>query len=460
MEHEIQNEMINIKDPVPVDNSVTSYEYEEFLPSTKSNYNDSGHTIQIDIQAGDSYFRPADSYIYLEGYVAKADNNRYAANDQIALVNNAMMYLFNSIEYSMGGNVVETLINPGHTTSMLGYLTYPDDFNTSAGLMQCWSKDSTINADSTKFTNSPAVPAAGVAAGALTPVENPNYNIGFATRRSLLMSGDQNTRGNFSFTIPFSHIFGFSEYDKILYNVKHTLKFTRGRDNLAIHAANNVAGGKVVLTDITWNVPSIEVSTINKAMLMKGIVDRESYPVYFSGRSDQHTTIPQGVNSFDWRLSVTSGIEKPRWIIVGFQTDKNETQTQNPAVFDHLNLDRAHVRMNNTRYPRNDVSINFSNNCYTKSYKTVDKFKQEYYKINNLVGGSQINLATYKSLFPLIVFDAHHQNEELKSGVVDIQLKFFFSQPIPANTEAFAVILSDRLFKLSSDGTNMKMLTF
>src|SRR5580704_10429506 len=90
---------------------------------------------------------------------------------------------------------------------MLGYLSLPDDYSTSAGLKSCWFKDTTIHADSNKYNRSPAVAAGAVInAGAMTATENDNYNQGFAARRAFLFSSDP--RGSFSFIIPFSHMFG------------------------------------------------------------------------------------------------------------------------------------------------------------------------------------------------------------------------------------------------------------
>ena len=92
------------------------------------------------------------------------------------------MYLFSFIEYTLGGKSVEMLHNPGHTTSMLGSISYPDDFNSSPGL--CWRKDTNVNAVSTEYRASQAVAAGAViAAGHFTPQRNPDYNEGFAIRR-------------------------------------------------------------------------------------------------------------------------------------------------------------------------------------------------------------------------------------------------------------------------------------
>jgi hypothetical protein len=178
---------------------------------------------------------PSESYLIIEGQLRKADHTAYAAADEVSLINNAMMYLFNSISYDIGGNNMEKIDSPGQITSMLGYLSYPDDYNTCAGLMSCWSKDTTANAVSKRYNQSPAVAAnSAITAGHFTPIDNPDYNQGFAARRALLMSADP--PGSFSFLIPFDHVFGFGSYNKVIYNIKHSLKFVRNSsNNLAIY---------------------------------------------------------------------------------------------------------------------------------------------------------------------------------------------------------------------------------
>ena len=48
--------------------------------------------------------------------------------------------------------------------------------------------------------------------------------------------------------------------------------------------------------------------------------------------------------SFTWRLSVKAAPEKPRFIIVGFQTAKDADQTKNPSTYDHMNLKKLMSR--------------------------------------------------------------------------------------------------------------------
>ena len=450
---------INILDPIIFDNSIESFQYSDYSPQSQSNLDNYGGIIQIDINATDAYLLPSKSYIHIKGQLVRRDNsNTYPDDTEIALINNAMMYLFDSISYQIGTQVVETISSPGQVTSMLGYLSYPDDFNTSSGLMSCWSKDTTDNANSKKYQPSPAVIAnAAINAGHFTPTENHNYNQGFAVRKGLLFNSDPN--GHFSFLIPFDHIFGFGSYNKVIYNIKHTLKFTRiSTDNLAIHKANGVQDGKIKLSSITWRVPELKLE-LSRLMEIRNVIEsKQPISVAFQARTSDSAVMLQ-TREFSWRINVISGIEKPRWIIVGFQTNKNDNQEQNPAVFDDLNLENAYVKLNSDKYPAEDININFNTNDYALLYEMFDNFKKEYYGFNSLVGCTQVNFSTFKSLFPIIVFDVRHQSEKLAVGIIDMQLRFKFRDVVPANTMVYVTIISDRIYQLQSDGKNLIMVS-
>src|SRR6266568_8419774 len=166
-----------------------------------------------------------------------------------------MMYLFKEAKYHISDTEVETVFNLGQATSLFAYLALPDDFSTSADLSRCWSKDTSDNANSKKYIVSRRVAnvAAGgavpeIAEGFFTPRDNPNYNQGFAARKSFLFSS--NPKGTFEFTIPFSHIFGFSEYKRIVYGVQQRLTLDRFSDhNLAIHRTDAAPAGKIELSN-------------------------------------------------------------------------------------------------------------------------------------------------------------------------------------------------------------------
>jgi phosphatidylethanolamine-binding protein (PEBP) family uncharacterized protein len=57
-----------------------------------------------------------------------------------------------------------------------------------------------------------------------------------------------------------------------------------------------------------------------------------------------------------------------------------------------------------------------------------------------------------------MVFDISRQSERLKNSITDITIKTEFSDDVPANTKAFALILSDREITLQSDGSKMNIV--
>ena len=166
-----------------------------------------------------------------------------------------------------------------------------------------------------------------------------------------------------------------------------------------------------------------------------------------------------GKREYPWKISVISGIEKPRWIFIAFQTDRHMTQEQNPAVFNNLNLQKCYITLSK-QYPMNEITTNFQINDYSKIYEMMTSFKREHYGFNNLIGGTQINVHDFKNLFPILAFDVRNQKDKLTTGVVNMQIKIVWNEAVPANTIAYTVILSDRLFKLQSDGKNFKVVSY
>src|SRR5882757_7177276 len=231
LSNEVLSELINTTEPYEIDETFKFKNYLAVQPSSQSNL-DGQQEILFNVYYQDAYFLPSESYISIKGRLLKNDGTAYT-NEEVTLVNNAMMYLFKEAKYAISDTEIETVSNLGQATSLFGLISLPDDFSTSSGLSRCWSKDTTNRAYSYKYHKSAAVAAvvAGLAVpaiveGHLTPRENEYYNQGFHIRKNFIFSS--NPVGSFAFTIPFSHIFGFSEYKKLLYGVQQTLTLNRG----------------------------------------------------------------------------------------------------------------------------------------------------------------------------------------------------------------------------------------
>ena len=78
--------------------------------------------------------------------------------------------------------------------------------------------------------------------------------------------------------------------------------------------------------------------------------------------------------------------------------------------------------------------------------------------MGELITRSNISPVDNKSLFPLFVFDVSKQSEKLKSLVVDVQIRAIFNEAVPAGTQAYAVVISDKLLTFQSDGSKMSVV--
>ena len=94
------------------DESIKSYEYDEYHPITGTQLNSAGQ-ITITIENQDQFLLLHNSYLLVEGDVLKADNTRYADADPVALTNNGLLYLFSSLKLTLAGQTVKHANYPG-----------------------------------------------------------------------------------------------------------------------------------------------------------------------------------------------------------------------------------------------------------------------------------------------------------------------------------------------------------
>ena len=134
---------------------------------------------------------------------------------------------------------------------------------------------------------------------------------------------------------------------------------------------------------------------------------------------------------------------------------KNNDQTKNPAIFNHLSVRNIYVTLNAKRYPDTDYDNNFTTNEYSRIYGDATLFRKKFYNMDELVSNSGIEPIGYKNIFLLFLFDVSKQSEKLKTSVSDIHIKASFGGNPGANTMADAVIISDRLFHFVSDGSKI-----
>ena len=200
----IGESILELHETNATDESIKSYEYDEYQSITGTQLNSAGQ-ITITIENQVQFLHLHNSYLLIEGDVLKADDTRYAEADLIAFTDNGLLHLFSSLKLTLAGQEVEHVNYPGHATTLLGLAIYSTTYSNGCGLAQGWYPDTGLNADL-------------------------DTNAGFIAQQGYLIRLP-NPKGSFQCAIPVKNIFGFvDDYSKVTYGMQYTLQWIRKDD--------------------------------------------------------------------------------------------------------------------------------------------------------------------------------------------------------------------------------------
>ena len=91
-------------------------------------------------------------------------------------------------------------------------------------------------------------------------------------------------------------------------------------------------------------------------------------------------------------------------------------------------------------------------------YGDAAEFRSKFFNMDELISNPNFTALEYKLLYPLFLFDVSKQSEKLKYSTTDIQIKMHFNANVSANTQAYAIIISDRLINFQSDGNKFSVV--
>ena len=408
--------ILDIATSLVEDDVLHKYEYKCHKPEAGSNLNENGE-IKIIIETTDTIRHPAASYLLIEGKLSKEDGTAFGEGDKITLSNNGLMYLFSSASLKLNDTVIESVNYPGHATTMLGMLTYPRGFSKAQGLNQCWYKDT-----DDKLTG-----------------ENNGYN----KRKSYIDKGN----GHFSFIVPLKHIFGFCDYyENIIYGVRYELILRRTDNNNAIISEIDTKGD-VVLNKLHWYIPEVTLPDDEKLKLFKTIESKIKLPIEFLNRQCEVIAVQEST-TFSWKLASKSTPCFPRYIIIGFQISRLNNQKKNAALFDHCNVKSIKAVVNERDYPEVAYDLSFAKNQYARAYRDAALLCTKISGFSELITDPSIATDEYKDLYPLVVINVSHHVELMQLTRIDITIEVTFTENVPKDTHAYALILSDKKYHL------------
>lgn len=393
------DDILNINEEVEFSDTIARLQEHTITPQAGTNYGNLGE-IRLEFSNLNVNTLPSKSYLYLEGkFLTAAD----ATPTKNKISNNGFAFLFDEARYELHGVEIDRTRNVGITTTLKNYVSL-----------------------------SPTESAAMLNAGWNPDPKEKNWN---------------DDSGNFGVCIPLKNIFGFAEdYDKILVHARQQITLIRSADDKNCYQRKDAATAgddcKIVLTHVSWHLPFVQAAPRENLRLLN-MVEKGSWVKlpFRTWELFEHPALPAS-DSQSWTIKSTTQLEKPRYIIVGFQTGRKGSGDVSASEFDACDLTDIKLFINEEVYPYGNLNINFTENHYARLYHMYAKFRQGYYGkgVKPL-----LNPETYKSKAPIAVIDCSHQDDTLKTGPVNFRLEFRAKKAFPANTTAFALVIHDKM---------------
>ncbi|XP_043285552.1 uncharacterized protein [Venturia canescens] len=366
-------EVLRIQKPIIFDESIAHYELHGHQPFASATFNNNDE-IRIAVQHQDLCLLPSKSSLHVYGRLTKADGQPVAATT--TLVNNAIGHLFEEICYELNAVEIVRCKNVGLSTLMKNYIS-----------------------------QNPSQKSVMENAGWLRDEEEASIS---------------DATGYFDISIPLSMILGFADdYRRIVVNAKHELILTPANSdtNAIIQTADAAEQFKITLSKIEWMIPYVSVADQWKIKLLNFIA-KDSY-ISLSFRAWQLYEYPllPTTTKHVWVVKTSTQLEKPRHVVLGFQTVRKNRATKNASHFDHCNIRDVKLFLNSQSYPYGNLNLDIDHNQYALLYDMYANFQASYHGKESEPLLSKVDFLKYA---PLIVIDCSKQNESLKSGPVDI----------------------------------------
>lgn len=395
--------LLDVKQTATFDNSISSKQLHSYMPYQNS-FNNSDE-IRIVINQSDLIVHPASSFLYIEGTFLKEDKKESKTSK---LVNNSMCHLFDNIRYYLNGVQIDETKNLGVATTMKGYASF--------------------NKDDSQTLN------------------HTGWNL-----ESYLIED-----GNFSFCVPLKSLMGLCEdYKKIFINSKHELVLVRSRSDLNAFECSKGENMNLTINKIVWKIPHLQLNDKERLEILRVIESNKPIQSWFRSWDMVEWPVLPSIDKHFWSIKTSTQLEKPRFVIIGFQTDRKNNAEKNMAHFDHCSLRNIKLHLNSDVFPYENLNLDYTKNLYSIHYEMYSRFQESYY---NNVNRPIFTFNEFKTKAPLCVIDCSHQSESLRSSTVDIRLEFETSENIPANTSLYCLIIHDKLIEYTPLTSSVRVL--
>ena len=314
--------------------------------------------------------------------------------------------LINHMVVKSAGKIIYDTDNLHLVTFAKNLLEYSDDFGRSTAKNSLWYLDTDATSDDT--------------------------NTGLESRRLLTAN-----RAHVNTTIPLNRYSFFEELEgRMLPPMDLQFEVELTPDAEVLHGAVDTL--RLVIDRFYLWVPRLEP----KNAIMAKFISEYQKPSKWKYYKEMYQTSATTRNSGYFRISAS--IDRVQHVFVYFQRLKTNTMTANPYIFDTFKLNAADANSH-----RSTCRLEYGNGVYYPELEFDTESKARIYydlmnyscKKNDYNTGTQLNIANFSSLYPLVYFDLTYQTDQVSRDPKQLNIKFNLSQASTADFRVHAIVL-------------------
>lgn len=381
------------------DNTIIKKEIYPYVPFTTT-YNES-EEIRIAIQSQDSYLLPSESYLYMQ-IACRTTGAQVQGDSEVHFVTNYPAYLFSDIRYEINGVEIERVRNTGRATTM------------KLKLATCQKNLG-------------------------------GYHEFCKTMEGTVARGGAETV--YDLIIPLSALFGLcDDFRKIIINCKHELILNRARQSLDCTAGGGELATStkvgISIRKLQWKMVHVTLSDNVKLKMLNYLAKNRKLPINFRSKDlVEYPQLPE-TTSLIWQVKTVSHVNRPRFVIIGLQTNRKGVLSRDATHFDSCNISELRLHINSQIYPYNMNEIDVGGAQYAELYHSNANIQSVYYNNAEPINPFAPSYGQLQSC-TLFAFNTSYADESLIDSAVDIKVEIKTRENIPANTAAYCLIISD-----------------
>ena len=412
--------MCKLSEKYSINREITKCDYIRYSQSEISTINTANSQVYINIPREDSVISLLNSYLELNFDVLHAaTNNSYVDGNDIRLVNLGSIGLFSNYKLTTSSGKHLENIDHSHIVSLVYKILTSS--KGSDDLSICFDRD--------------------------------------RNRRQRELTNNKSQKGKYHVRIYLKDVFGFAEYqEKATYGLRYKIKMTKNSDDAVLNKGNAINNAKNKINAIEWYVPHSTTSMQQQSILSKQIINKTPTQIQYPERS----VFMKEVNTqifWTFELGTQEGINIPTWVFVAFQqNDRQHDQNLNNDTFVRLPVISAQIVIGTERYPDSAILLNYDDDDYSQGYGlikqafralTIDDILKPYINEDDFTSSNEGNNIGYN----IYAFDIRYQKNFENAQPVKVEFKF--PENIPAGIYGYALVLTNKLISISSDGQRM-----